>query len=76
MNGLRIRLLEWSYPMVLWLLVALCTVLACRNVFGSSGWRPTLPRISQATFPSAFVTTTPGESVEAPTAEVVASVSF
>lgn len=47
MNGLNIRLLQWSYPMLLWLMVALFTVLACKNVVGSNEWKPAQSGFSQ-----------------------------
>ncbi len=43
MNGMKVNLLQWSYPMFLWLIVALCTALACKNVIGSNEWKPAQP---------------------------------
>lgn len=45
MNGMNIRLLQWSYPMLLWLMVAFFTVLACKNVVGSNEWNPGQPAL-------------------------------
>ncbi len=55
MNGMNVRLLQWSYPMLLWLMVALFTVLACKNVVGSNEWKPAQPAFflsDQETFQS------------------------
>lgn len=43
MNG-QGRWLQWTYPMFLWFLVAVFTVLACKNVV-STAWSPAQPRL-------------------------------
>lgn len=43
-QGIRsIRLLQWVYPLALWLIVAFFTFLACKNVVASARWEPQLP---------------------------------
>ncbi len=40
MNGYSFRLLEWSYPLALWLIVAFFSLLACRNVIAVAAIQP------------------------------------
>jgi hypothetical protein len=38
MNEHGIKILQWGYPLLLWVLVAFFTLLACKNVVATAAW--------------------------------------